>query len=247
MQLLIWFPHVVEPLASCLILERMHLFIDLCEPWFRKDRCLWLQEGEDGRREDAISSWFPQVIPGLLLLGHVSRLQLDWRTTPPDTSWAPPQLTTLSVIVWWVLVKPSVFFCAETAPNSKLTYIPQNEFRPGPLCHRGLRQISENFVHMDLSAPNPPRLPHDGEHLHRGHAALSLPGERELGGRESVLRPRYTQPEPQPVGFLLLLLRCLDTGQPDRARPMWPRMGVQQGDFPEHNSHRGIQRCGCAR
>ncbi len=68
---------------------------------------------------------------------------------------------------------------------------------------------------MDLFTPDLPRLPHDGEHLHRSHAAPSLQGEPELCTRESVLLSRYTQPELQPLGFLLLLLRCRAAGQPD--------------------------------
>lgn len=126
-------------------------------------------------------------------------------------------------------------------PISKLADISQNEFRPDPLCHRRLRQIPENFVHMDLFTPDPPRLPHDGKHLYRSHAAPSL--QLELCIRESVHLSRYTQPKLQPLGFLLLLLRCSAAGQPDWARPMWPRMGVQQGDFPEYNSHRGTVGC----
>lgn len=153
-------------------------------------------------------------------------------------SWTTP-LTTAPLIYCLVFTaSPPLADPLEKSP-SNLTYIPQNEFRPDPLCHRGLRQISENFVHMDLFTPGPPRLPHDGEHLYGSHAALSLPRELELGSREPVLLPRRTEPELQPLGFLLLLCRCPAAEQPDWARPMWPRMGVQQGDFPKYNSHRG--------
>lgn len=96
---------------------------------------------------------------------------------------------------------------------------------------------------MDLFTPGAARLPHDGEHLYRSHAAAPLPGELELRSRESVLLPRYTQPELQPLGLILLLLGCPAAGQPHGARPMWPRMGVQQGHFPEYHSHRGTVGC----
>lgn len=125
-------------------------------------------------------------------------------------------------------------------PISTLTLISRNEFRPGPICHRGLRQIPEDFVHMDLFTKRPPRLPHDGEYLHRSHAALLLPGQLEPRTRESVLLPRDAQPELERLlGFLLLLLWRPAAGQPDRARPVWPGMGVQHGDLPEYSSHRG--------
>lgn len=125
-------------------------------------------------------------------------------------------------------------------PISTLTLISRNEFRPGPICHRGLRQIPEDFVHMDLFTKRPPRLPHDGEYLHRSHAALLLPGQLEPRSRESVLLPRDAQPELERLlGFLLLLLWRPAAGQPDRARPVWPGMGVQHGDLPEYSSHRG--------
>lgn len=110
----------------------------------------------------------------------------------------------------------------------KLAQIPQNEFRPDPLCHRRLRQISKNLVHMDLFTADPPRLPHDGEHLHWSHAASSLSGQLQLSSREQVILPWQTRLKLEPPGFRLLLLRRPAAGEPNRARPMWPGMGVQQ-------------------
>ena len=96
---------------------------------------------------------------------------------------------------------------------------------------------------MDLFTPGPARLPHDGEYLYRIHAASPLPpGELRLSGRESVLLPRVTHSELQPLEFFLLLIRRGAAGEPDC--PVWPRMGVQPGDLPEHNSHRGTEK-GC--
>lgn len=121
-------------------------------------------------------------------------------------------------------------------------HLNQNEFRPDPRCHRGLRQVPENFVYMDLFTPDPPRLPHDGEHLYWSNAAPSLPRELQLGSLESILLPRFTKPQLQSPGFFLLLFRRPAADQPDWAHPMWPRMGVQQGDFPKYNCHRGERR-----
>lgn len=92
---------------------------------------------------------------------------------------------------------------------------------------------------MDLFATDPPRFPHDGEHLHRSHAAPSLPRWLQLGGRESLVRPRCHELELKPPGLVLLLGGCPAARQPVRARPLCSRMGVQQGDLPEHHSHRG--------
>ena len=113
-----------------------------------------------------------------------------------------------------------------------------DEFRPDPLCHRRLWQISEDSVRMDLFTPGLPRLPHDGERLHRSHPAAPLPRlQLELGGRSSVLGPG--EPELQPPVLSMLLHWRPAAGQPDRGRSVWPRMGVQPGDFPEHHGHWG--------
>lgn len=108
-----------------------------------------------------------------------------------------------------------------------------DELRPGPRCRRRLRQISETVVRVDLFAADPARLSHDGERLHRSHAAASLPRRLELRSRQPVVSLGESGAELQPVGVLLL--------QPDRARPVRPRMGLQPGDGREHHGDRGTR------
>lgn len=94
-------------------------------------------------------------------------------------------------------------------------HLNQNEFRPDPRCHRGLRQVPENFVYMDMFTSDPSRLPHDGERLYWSNAALSLPRELQVGSLESILLPRFTKPQLQSPGFSLLLFRRPAAEQPD--------------------------------
>lgn len=115
-----------------------------------------------------------------------------------------------------------------------------NEFRRAPLHHRGLRQISEGSVHLDLFTSGSPLTSHDGEHLHRSHAAAPVP----RGPRGPLSSHREGKGPLWPLGLVLRVYQRVIVEEPDRARPVRARMGLQPGHLPKHDRDRGTLQVG---